>query len=767
MPVNNRNRVRRKSSKPEAVKISTEITGLPRDLMEITPHPFMVVDSNNTIYYANPALSKMLGFRPGELTGKKPPYPFWPLEKQELYIQDLQKDRNSQSTWMLLKKNHEPAWADVNILIVQDNDLVLWRLVSLTDISERKRVENTLKLSEDKFLKLLNAIPIPIAISTVPDMKFVEFNQSFLKHSEATREEMLGQAGPELKWKDMARAQQMIDKMQQGHLGAVEMDIFSKTGELHTALLTAEKIKLGDQEYVVSASIDITDRKKAERDLQESEAFKNSLLIDAPNPLLVLDTGNTIRYVNPALEKLTGYSSAELIGTRAPFPWWPPENADQYMSENISSRTRGLDNLERRIIKKNGETAWINIAIRHIKENNQVKYHLSNWVDITERKKAEEALQESEAFNASLLHEAPNPVLVINTDDKIRYVNPALEKLIGYSHEELIGYTGDPPWYPSEKLEQYHQENLAALTQETEIHERQIIHKNGQSIWVSMSLRRLQKDGKLRYYLANWVDITARKQMEEKILDLYNTEKRHREELQEEARTRGLFIDVLAHELRTPVTPILASTGMLNDILKDRPDSIEKKLAANILNSAETLAHRLEELLDVARYSRGTFRLNRQPTDLNKFIVGVISRFQPTTDQRKQHLLIEISPGLPTVEADPSRLEQVLINLLSNASKFSREGGEIRLGAGKKGEYLFIRVQDKGIGISEDEQKRIFQPYHRVEQDRQQFPGMGLGLAVAKQIVEAHGGKIWLESQQGKGSTFSFTVPLKTPPVGK
>jgi signal transduction histidine kinase len=242
---------------------------------------------------------------------------------------------------------------------------------------------------------------------------------------------------------------------------------------------------------------------------------------------------------------------------------------------------------------------------------------------------------------------------------------------------------------------------------------------------------------------------------------LYQKEKEQRLELQEEARARGLFIDVLAHELRTPLTPILASTSMMKDVLESGPDNIQKKLATNILVSAQTLARRLEELLDVARYSRGTFKLNLQPVDLNKFIDDVMARFKPTTDQRKQKLVFELHGNLPIAEIDPSRLEQVLINLLSNASKFSEVNGEIFFRADAVDETVLFEVRDNGIGISADEQARLFQPYHRVEQDRQRFPGIGLGLAVAKQIVEAHNGKIWLTSEIGQGSTFSFMIPVK------
>jgi PAS domain S-box-containing protein len=384
---------------------------------------------------------------------------------------------------------------------------------------------------------------------------------------------------------------------------------------------------------------------------------------------------------------------------------------------------------------------------------------LGNWVDITERKKAEEALKESEAFNSSLLDNAPNPILVVNPDSSIRYANPALLKLTGFNRDEIIGKKFPYPWWTPEFIAEARKAGRLDTPQNVE-DEVRFRKKNGEYFWVSASVRNVKNNESTWYLLGNWTDITESKQMEERIVDLYNTEKNQREELQEEARARGLFINVLAHELRTPVTPILASTGMLNDLLKDQPESIQKRLASNIFNSTQTLARRLEELLDLARYSRGTFKLQMQPADINKLIQNIVSQFQPTIDQRRQRLIIDLESEFPRAEIDPSRLEQVIINLLSNASKFSPEQGTIYLHARIENSNLRMDIRDEGIGIPSEEQGRLFQPYHRVEQDRQQFPGLGLGLAISKQIVEAHGGSIRVTSTPGQGSTFSFTIPL-------
>jgi signal transduction histidine kinase len=138
----------------------------------------------------------------------------------------------------------------------------------------------------------------------------------------------------------------------------------------------------------------------------------------------------------------------------------------------------------------------------------------------------------------------------------------------------------------------------------------------------------------------------------------------------------------------------------------------------------------------------------------------VIFRFAPSIEQHHQQLTVEISQDFPEVEADASRLEQVVVNLLSNASKFCPEKGHISFRAFPDRGEMVIEVEDDGIGISFEEQKKLFQPYHRVEQDRLKFPGMGLGLAVSRQIVEAHGGTIRVNSELGRGSKFSVRIPL-------
>jgi PAS domain S-box-containing protein len=467
-------------------------------------------------------------------------------------------------------------------------------------------------------------------------------------------------------------------------------------------------------------------------------------------------------YVNNYATKLFGYSRDEFI-SHPVFIYIAAEDRERAISN--SRRVMAgeyLGNNEYMAVKKGNIRFSVLIQTAPIKnDNDELTGMRGVLVDIDAQKKTEAQLRESEAYSASLFMNSPNPVIVMNPDYTIRKVNPAFETLSGYSGSEVIGLKRPYPWWPPDQHEHFRTQNDWAGNKESYERERCYRRKNGEAFWVVLSIRQVNDKNRLNYFIVNWVDISERKRMESQNIALYELEKRQREILQEEARLRGLYIDVLAHELRTPLTPVLASTSILKDLMDNQPDDIQKRLTANIFASTQTLVRRLEELLELARFARGAFTLNIRPTPLKEFFEDVIARFRPSLIQMGQELKEDLQFSSIQVEIDDSRLEQVIVNLLSNASKFSRGSGTILLKAREDEHHLQVDITDNGIGISPELQERLFQPYHRAEQDRQQFPGLGLGLAVAKQIVEAHSGKIWLISKPGRGSTFSFRIPDK------
>ncbi len=222
------------------------------------------------------------------------------------------------------------------------------------------------------------------------------------------------------------------------------------------------------------------------------------------------------------------------------------------------------------------------------------------------------------------------------------------------------------------------------------------------------------------------------------------------------------FIDTLSHELKTPLTSIIAAAGLLAEELETAGDESHQRLIQTIIQNAGTLETRLAELMDIVKTGSGKIQLQLEPVDMKSLLLGTCMQVSPLVQGKGQSLNTELPASLPIIHGDGHRLEQAVLNLLTNATKFTPRGGTITLRAQRQDTGMVIEVQDTGIGIAKEEQDRLFKPYSRLDSDRQRHPGLGLGLALAKQVVELHGGKIWVESESGKGSTFYFSLPRRT-----
>jgi signal transduction histidine kinase/ligand-binding sensor domain-containing protein len=229
------------------------------------------------------------------------------------------------------------------------------------------------------------------------------------------------------------------------------------------------------------------------------------------------------------------------------------------------------------------------------------------------------------------------------------------------------------------------------------------------------------------------------------------------EQLEHELDNRIEFMRALVHELKTPLTPILGASEVLASQLEDTKS---KGIANNIYVGAKRLNQRINELMDLAKGEKDMLKLNRKMTDISSLLREVADCVSPQINKRKMKLFTEIPDHLPPAMVDEERIQQIVLNLLDNAIKFSDEGGIITLRAEEKDGNIAVEVKDTGPGIAKSLQERLFQPYRRIESDREHLSGLGLGLSLCRVLVELHGGEIWVSSQKGKGCIFTFTIPL-------
>ena len=218
------------------------------------------------------------------------------------------------------------------------------------------------------------------------------------------------------------------------------------------------------------------------------------------------------------------------------------------------------------------------------------------------------------------------------------------------------------------------------------------------------------------------------------------------------------FIDTLSHELKTPLTSIIAAAGLLEEELQATADETHRKLMQTIIRNANSLEIRLTELLNIVKTGSGKLQLQFEPVDIKSIILGTCMQISPLMQNKAQKLNTELPDFVPIIQGDGQRLEQVLLNLMNNATKFTPDGGTITVRLKKQEAGLVVEVADNGVGIASEDAMRVFALFERVRRDADD-PGSGIGLAICKKIVERHGGRIWVEPAAAGGSVFRFTLP--------
>jgi two-component system phosphate regulon sensor histidine kinase PhoR len=225
----------------------------------------------------------------------------------------------------------------------------------------------------------------------------------------------------------------------------------------------------------------------------------------------------------------------------------------------------------------------------------------------------------------------------------------------------------------------------------------------------------------------------------------------------EAERMRNAFVATVSHELRSPLTVI---SGYTDTLLRSGPwdETTQRDFLEIVARSAATLAGLVDNLLDAAKVEAGVLQIECEPVHLQRIAEQVIAHRKPLAPEHT--LLLVVQPELPLAEADPVRVEQVLINLVDNAIKYSPAGGTITVRLATMSEGLMVSVEDEGVGVSAEQAARLFDRFYRVDGTLERTTrGVGLGLFICRALVEAHGGRIWVESQPGRGSTFYFTLP--------
>jgi PAS domain S-box-containing protein len=364
---------------------------------------------------------------------------------------------------------------------------------------------------------------------------------------------------------------------------------------------------------------------------------------------------------------------------------------------------------------------------------------LSHWLqNLEERKQSEEALRQSEANYRTLVESSPDGIVSANAEGRIIDCNEGICQLLGYAKEEIKGkrfreLLANPV---PEDLRFYYSQ----LTEKRQLEQEfELAHRNGQlvPVWAKM-IALYDEDGNFSRSVVYLRDIAERKKLDQ---------------LKDE------FIGLVSHELRSPLTVIIGAVNTaLSEGARLSPEET-RQLLQDAAWEADSLSHLLGNLLELSRAQADRLLLHPEPISIKSVIQEAVKKVEQQFPTYR--FLIDLPRELPSVKADQLRVERILHNLLENAAKYSPQGSKIRVFANGEKDHLIISVADQGAGMSLHDQAKIFEPFHRLEESRLKgVKGAGLGLLVCRRLVEAHGGRIWVESEPGHGSTFSFTLPL-------
>lgn len=382
--------------------------------------------------------------------------------------------------------------------------------------------------------------------------------------------------------------------------------------------------------------------------------------------------------------------------------------------------------------------------------------------DVVAHRAAIEALRTSEFRLASIVDIAADAIISVDEDQVVTLFNQGAERIFGYQASEVIGQPLD--LLLPQDVHAVHREHIRQFSRSGEsarrMGERSEVRgrrKNGEVFPAEASISKFDIEGR-PVFTAVLRDITDRRAADEERTRLLEAERAARAAAETALRTRDEVLAVVSHDLRNPLSVIDMCAASLVDKLA-RDDEGARSLVRTIESSTEWMNRLIEDLLDVARVEAGRLNLDRHPQDLVRVISEATVMLEPLITEKSLTLHEDLPDHLPRANVDARRVVQVLENLVSNAVKHTPPGGEIRIRAESANGEIQISVRDTGSGIPAENLPHLFDRFWQARGARR--GGAGLGLAIAKGIVEAHGGRIWVESELGAGSTFGFSLPLE------
>ncbi len=509
-------------------------------------------------------------------------------------------------------------------------------------------------------------------------------------------------------------------------------------------------------------------------------------LLDAyPLAIVGFDRDGIVRLWNASAERMFGWPRDEALDRPVPFP--PLVATQLHLSSTQENELTWL--------RKDGSALDVDVWLAPIRdEAGVIQGRIAVCADATERlrsrreqldlmasERAARAQVKAEGRFRELLEAAPDGILEVDRDGRIVLLNAVAEKMFGYSRAELLGQSVD--LLVPVDVTSRHQKHRAAYWSHPSTRpmgsglDLNAKRKDGTAFPVEISLSPIATEDGFRVS-AIIRDVTDRKQAQQRIQTLHETftrelsatnqqlELRNRE-VERMNRLKSEFLASMSHELRTPLHTVIGFSELLSEQIEGPLNGKQKRFVNHIHADSLHLLELINEILDLSKIEAGRLELRRETFDMSSALAETLSSVKTLASQKSIEIE-NLAPGGMSVHADRVRFKEILYNLLSNAVKFTPEDGRVRIEAASEAGWAVVSISDTGIGLAPEEHESVFEKFYQVGATTTGVrEGTGLGLAITKRLVEQHGGKIWVESERGKGSRFKFRLPLDPMPVAE
>jgi len=728
----------------------------------------ILADINRIIVMANPAVTRIYGYEPNEIIGKSAKL-FYPsdeeFKKQGKVRFHSESGRIGEPYEVYYKRK------DGKIILSESvgtpfsdaNGQVQGYIVVSRDITERKKVEEVINESERRFRHAFENAPTGIALIT-PDGVRIEVNKALASFLGYSPEELMG---TEMKSTaaDMDALDESMRLRQKVLDGEIEVyrnerryrhkDGHIVWGEVTGSLYRNEK---GEPQHFIAHTLDITERKRLEE--QHSQLFtaidalaESVVLFDAEDRFVF--SNKTFRSHNiPVLDSLEfGKTYEEYL--RAAINQGLMLSAIGREEEWLQERLERHRNPTGPIEVERQDGMWLLVHEQRLENGGLVLLSTT----ITEQKRAEEAETRAAARLRDILEIAPEAVFTISDDKKIQLFNHGAERIFGYTAEEVRGRHFD--FLMPDRFRHNHVHYVSEFEDSGDTYrlmdsrgEIVGLRKDGSEFPATASVSSLEAGGD-RMFTVMMQDVSARRKAEnERRVALLEAEKAN--------RAKSEFLASMSHELRTPLNAILGFADIIrHQYLGDIGQEKYLEYANDIHSSGDHLLSLINDILDLSAIEAGKRSLNIEGLNIADVIEETVSIVGELASHKQIKLVTDASNDLPTLHADKRAIRQILLNLISNALKFTPENGVVTVSAELSARKINMKVTDTGCGISSDDLLKLVNPFTRIEQNPHlATEGTGLGLSITKSLVELHEGKMEIESDIGNGTAVTISLPL-------